>query len=116
MRQITQLSRQKTAYNPLNPGKAKLVRKTPGFEQMLAELVSRPSVSSSRAELDQGNLAVIDQLANWLEPLGFVTEVIPLPGKAGKGNLIARLGHGEGGLVLAGHTDTVPFDADLWSR
>src|SRR5690606_22508367 len=24
------------------------------------------------------------------------------------------LGQGEGGLVLAGHSDTVPYDADLW--
>lgn len=81
---------------------------------MLASLVGLPSVSSTRAELDQGNLDVINQLGNWLEDMGFRTEVIPLPGKPGKGNLIARLGSGEGGLVLAGHTDTVPFDPSLW--
>jgi len=89
--------------------------KTPGFEAMLARLVGLPSVSSTRAELDQGNLEVINALGNWLEPLGFVTEVIPLPDKPGKGNLIARLGSGDGGLVLAGHTDTVPFDPELWN-
>ncbi|GAC1037078.1 acetylornithine deacetylase [Pseudomonas sp. No.117] len=32
----------------------------------------------------------------------------------GKFNLIATLGSGPGGLVLAGHTDTVPYDAALW--
>jgi hypothetical protein len=38
-------------------------------------------------------------------------EIMPVaPGKA---NLIATLGHGEGGLVLAGHTDTVPCDRQL---
>jgi acetylornithine deacetylase len=31
-----------------------------------------------------------------------------------KANLIATLGSGPGGLVLSGHTDTVPFDEALW--
>ena len=35
---------------------------------------------------------------------------------AGKYNLIATLGQGEGGLLLAGHTDTVPYDAGRWSK
>ena len=87
----------------------------PEFETMLAELVACPSISSTQADLDQSNLGVIHRLANWLEDLGFSTDVIPLPDKPGKGNLIARLGTGEGGLVLAGHTDTVPFDAQLWA-
>jgi acetylornithine deacetylase len=33
---------------------------------------------------------------------------------AGKYNLIATLGTGSGGLVLAGHTDTVPYDEGKW--
>ncbi|MGR8922110.1 MAG: acetylornithine deacetylase, partial [Gammaproteobacteria bacterium] len=32
-----------------------------------------------------------------------------------KRNLVARLGAGEGGVVLSGHTDTVPCDAELWT-
>ena len=32
----------------------------------------------------------------------------------GKFNLIATYGSGPGGLVLAGHSDTVPFDEALW--
>ncbi|HCO61323.1 MAG TPA: acetylornithine deacetylase, partial [Porticoccaceae bacterium] len=31
-------------------------------------------------------------------------------------NLIATLGSGPGGLVLAGHTDTVPCDEGLWRQ
>src|SRR5690606_37503066 len=47
--------------------------------------------------------------------LGFSCEVLPLPEAPHKANLIATLGSGPGGLVLSGHTDTVPFDEALWS-
>ncbi len=82
---------------------------------MLATLVGAPSVSCTDAALDRSNLNVIHHLADWLETLGFATEVMPLPDKPGKANLIATLGSGDGGLVLAGHTDTVPCDESLWS-
>lgn len=61
-----------------------------------------------------GNRAVIDRIAQWCQDLGFKTEILALPGAAGKANLVATLGSGPGGLVLAGHTDTVPFDRDGW--
>jgi acetylornithine deacetylase len=55
---------------------------------------------------------VIDLLASWLAELGFACEIQDIaPGKA---NLLATYGSGPGGLVLAGHSDTVPFDAALW--
>ena len=88
----------------------------PPLSEMLARLIAAPSVSSSQAHLDQSNLAVIEPLAQWLEAAGFVAEVMPVPGHAGKANLIATLGQGQGGLVLAGHTDTVPFDAHRWNH
>lgn len=88
----------------------------PKVLDMLRTLIGEPSVSSTTAALDQSNLGVINHLAGWLEALGFQTEVMPLPDKPGKANLIARLGSGEGGLVLAGHTDTVPFDDARWSQ
>ena len=59
-------------------------------------------------------MAVIEQLATWLEALGFACEIQPLPLQPHKANLIATLGQGSGGLVLAGHTDTVPFDETGW--
>lgn len=59
---------------------------------------------------------MVDLLAGWLEDSGFKVEIIPVPHKAGKKNLIATLGKGVDGLVLSGHTDTVPCDLDLWSR
>jgi acetylornithine deacetylase len=86
----------------------------PGLIEMLQRLVATPSVSSVSPEFDQSNRSVIDILADWLETLGFAVEVMPLPERPEKANLIATLGAGPGGLVLAGHTDTVPFDADRW--
>lgn len=87
----------------------------PPLPRMLRELIALPSVSSDVRSLDMGNLAVIERLADWLQPLGFACEVLPLPGAPGKANLIATLGRGPGGLVLAGHTDTVPWDDGAWT-
>lgn len=86
----------------------------PPLEQMIRQLVALPSVSSLQPELDQGNGAVCALLADWLEPLGLRVELKPLPGVPGKLNLVARSAGGNDGLVLAGHTDTVPYDAALW--
>lgn len=85
------------------------------FEQ-LNNVVSLPSVSSANPSIDTSNKAVIDHLAEQFESLGFECELIPIPGsETTKFNLIATLGSGPGGLVLAGHTDTVPLDEELWS-
>ncbi len=81
---------------------------------MFAQLIATPSVSSVSPEFDMGNREIIDLLANWLSDLGFATEVIPVADSPFKANLIATLGEGEDGLVLAGHTDTVPYDEGLW--
>jgi len=87
----------------------------PTIMTMLGALIGTPSVTSSRPELDQGNRAVVDLLATWLSGMGFTCEIMPLPGQPHKANLIATLGSGPGGLVLAGHTDTVPYDANGWA-
>ena len=85
------------------------------FEQ-LNNVVGLPSVSSANPSIDISNKAVIDHLAEQFESLGFECELIPVPGsETTKFNLIATLGSGPGGLVLAGHTDTVPLDEELWS-
>jgi acetylornithine deacetylase len=81
---------------------------------MLDRLLAAPSVSSTDPRFDQGNIAVIHLLAEWLEALGFEARVLELPGRRDKANLIATLGSGPGGLVLSGHTDTVPYDESLW--
>ena len=86
----------------------------PELLAMIAQLIGTPSVSSVTPDLDQGNRAVIDLLAGWLGDAGFDIEVMPLPGEPARANLIATLGHGPGGLVLSGHTDTVPWDDGDW--
>ena len=86
----------------------------PDLLGMMRELLAEISVSSTSPQWDTGNRTVIDKLAEWLAALGFRCEVIPLEGKTNKANLIATLGSGPGGLVLAGHTDTVPFNEERW--
>lgn len=88
--------------------------KTPAFQDMFRRLVATPSVSCLDPALDQGNRPVVDLLAGWLRDLGFETEIMPVNDTRGKVNLIARAGAGEGGLVLSGHTDTVPYNRDQW--
>jgi len=82
--------------------------------QRLDDVVRVPSVSSTAPELDMSNQAITDYLADQFANLGFSSEIVPCK-QPGKVNLIASKGTGPGGLVMAGHTDTVPFDKELWS-
>ncbi len=72
-------------------------------------------MSSENAPYDVSNQAVVDRLATWLDGLGLNCEVLPVPQRPGKFNLIATLGSGSGGLVLSGHSDTVPYDHGDWA-
>lgn len=93
---------------------ARMSPRAPELVPMLRTLVETPSVSSSDARIDSSNRPVVDHLAGWLEELGFSIEFVPLPDQPQKTNMIATLGSGPGGLVFAGHTDTVPCDPELW--
>lgn len=81
----------------------------------LRALIACNSISSVNPAYDQGNRKIIELLANWLETMGFNIEIMPLADPR-KANLIATLGRGDGGLVLSGHTDTVPCDEQLWQQ
>ena len=83
----------------------------------LRGMVGLASVSSTDPRIDMSNRPVIDFLAQQFEALGFACEILPSPSVTDepKFNLIATYGNGPGGMVLAGHTDTVPFDEPLWS-
>ena len=80
----------------------------------LSALVGTASVSSTDPSWDEGNRAVIELLAEWLSEMGFSVELMPVSDSGHKVNLIATAGTGPGGLVLAGHSDTVPFDPGRW--
>ena len=84
----------------------------PPTVEMISQLIASPSVSCVHADLDMSNRAVIDLLADWTESLGFKAEIQPIG--EDKFNLIATTGKGDEGLVLSGHTDTVPCDETLW--
>lgn len=88
--------------------------KLPELKELIGDLVATPSVSSVDEAMDMANRPVVDRLAGWLETLGFSVEQIPVPGQPGKTNVLGTLGRGPGGLVLAGHTDTVPYDETGW--
>ncbi|MCB9611592.1 MAG: acetylornithine deacetylase [Sandaracinus sp.] len=87
----------------------------PDSVELVRQLVAEPSVSSPDPRHDRSNRTVIDRLATWCEDAGLRVEVLPLPNAPEKANLVATLGDGPGGLVLAGHTDTVPFDEAGWA-
>lgn len=84
----------------------------PSLREQFSALIAAPSVSCTQPSLDMSNRAVIDLLANWLGELGFACEIQQV--SPGKFNLLASRGTGPGGLVLAGHSDTVPYDESLW--
>ena len=87
----------------------------PTLKEMVTKIVATPSVSSTVPQFDQSNQPMVELLANWLEPMGFDVRLQPIPNNPGKMNIIAKLGTGRDGLLLSGHTDTVPFDENLWA-
>ncbi|MEH6625770.1 MAG: acetylornithine deacetylase [Motiliproteus sp.] len=91
------------------------MQQIPSLMTMMQELIGAESVSSTLPGLDQSNLGVIAKLESWLSSAGFNCEVLDVPDQPGKANLIATLGQGSGGLVLSGHTDTVPYDQGRWN-
>jgi len=86
----------------------------PNFKAALSALIATPSISSTDIKWDQGNLPLIQLLATWFEQLGFTISIEQVPHSKNKFNLLAKLGSGEGGLLLSGHSDTVPYDENRW--
>mgnify|MGYP002631572881 CR=1 FL=1 len=85
---------------------------SPDLINMVSQLIATPSISCVQSNLDMSNEPVIDLLANWLQGSGF--EVQKQSVNPGKYNLIAHKGKGSEGLILSGHTDTVPCNESLW--
>lgn len=91
----------------------------PPLREMIAGLVREPSISSTDAALDQPNEAVSDRIADWANAAGFRVRRMPVPDRPGKLNVACAWGptdfEGSAGLVLSGHTDTVPTNDADWS-
>ncbi|MFO1328137.1 MAG: acetylornithine deacetylase [Rubrivivax sp.] len=64
---------------------------------------------------DRSNRALIDTIADHLRDLGVRPRLTHDDARA-KFNLFATLGEGKpGGVILSGHTDTVPWDGQAWT-
>ena len=86
-----------------------------GFIDFYKKLISINSISSEMPEQDISNEKVIDFLDTYLSGKGFTTRKLPVKNARNKFNLIAKIGNGEGGVALCGHTDTVPCDREKWT-
>ncbi|MBL8287148.1 MAG: acetylornithine deacetylase [Rubrivivax sp.] len=65
---------------------------------------------------ERSNLALIETIADELRALKVPIRLTYDDARA-KANLFATLGQGKpGGLILSGHTDTVPWDGQAWTR
>ncbi|GAB3013349.1 acetylornithine deacetylase [Bowmanella dokdonensis] len=90
--------------------------KTLPFLDFYKQIIAIPTISAVDEKWDQTNLPLLQHLGTWLEDFGFSISIQPVPGARAKFNLLARLGSGEGGLLLAGHSDTVPYDEGRWQH
>lgn len=81
-----------------------------------SQLIASPSISALEVEQDMSNQGVIDLLQTWFSELGFECKAQAVKDSRSKHNLVASFGSGKGGLLLAGHTDTVPFDEGRWNQ
>ncbi|XRX43139.1 MAG: acetylornithine deacetylase [Buchnera aphidicola (Tetraneura sorini)] len=89
-------------------------RTIPSFIEMYAKLINTSSISSQNPEFDQSNKKIIELLAEWLEEIGFKINIQKVNNNNKKFNLIGKLGSGEGGLLLSGHSDTVNCNEQSW--
>lgn len=93
----------------------------PSFLTIYNELISTPTISNvTNEKLDYSNKPLIDKLATWFADLGFIVDVQAVPNTRHKFNMLATYSNSEnksqGGLLLSGHTDTVPFDDGQWTK
>lgn len=94
------------------------MKKLPDLQSCFQSLIAAPSISSLEAAQDQSNQGVIDLLHQWLTDLGFQCQIQSVVNSRGKQNLLASIvppGSVKGGLLLSGHTDTVPYDDARWN-
>ena len=84
---------------------------------LLGRLVAAHSVSSKDPTIDVSNRAASAVVAEMLEEFGMEVSWQQVPELSDKHNVLGAAGpatDGVSGLLLAGHTDTVPFDESKW--
>lgn len=84
------------------------------FLEHYKTIIKTPSISAYDEKFDQSNKPLIELLSTWFADLGFTITIHLVPNTQNKFNLLAKVGSGEGGLLLCGHSDTVPFDEGRW--
>ena len=85
-----------------------MIPPAPDPVRLTEELVSFDTVSS------RSNAALCARVSELLAPLGAELHEVRKPSDEAQLNLLARFGPpGPGGLALAGHTDTVPWDDSM---
>ncbi|WAI18228.1 MAG: acetylornithine deacetylase [Buchnera aphidicola (Acyrthosiphon caraganae)] len=92
-----------------------MTRKIPSFIQVYKSLIKIPTISSNNKLIDQSNKNFIDLLSNYFSDLDFSINNYQIP-HTNKFNMLACIGSGNGGLLLSGHSDTVDFDENAWTK
>jgi acetylornithine deacetylase len=77
-------------------------------------LIETPTISAFDDKIDQSNEKLIHWLSNTFSEIGFDISIQKVPNTRHKFNMLAKIGSGEGGLLLSGHSDTVPYDEGKW--
>lgn len=88
----------------------------PPFIEIYRALIATPSISATEEALDQSNESLINLLAGWFRDLGFNVEIQRCRIRAINSTCWPAPDTAPHGLLLAGHTDTVPFDDGRWTR
>ena len=84
------------------------------FLEHYRTIIKTPSISAFDEKLNMSNKSLIDILSGWFSDLGFSITIQLVPGAGNQFNMLAKIGSGEGGLLLCGPSDTVTCDDGRW--
>ncbi len=87
------------------------------FNNLLQHIVATHTISSEDPKVDQSNIQLIEYLRNECIKLQGSCSTMEIVNSPKKLNLLVRFGPDtKGGLLLSGHSDTVPCDASKWDN
>lgn len=82
------------------------------YKEILKNLIAFNTISSTNDEEDMSNKDLLDYVESFYKKYGFYTKRYRVTDK--KENLYVSSQFCDGGLLLSGHTDTVPCNKTLW--